>query len=170
MTILVEDLHRNLSVRAALLHLNNDNARETSSLTAEGFNRMIAVARVATYVEPSAAFLVAFEDGDACDGGHFRWFRGRLDRFIYIDRVVVAEDHRRRGLGRALYEDLFTRARRLGHSRIACEVNALPPNAKSDAFHAALGFVQVGSATIDNGAKIVRYLVRTNEHNDAPRP
>ena len=66
---------------------------------------------------------------------------------------------------RVLYEDLFAQACRLGHSRIACEVNALPPNPTSDAFHAALGFVQVGTATIDGGAKIVRYLVR-----DEPTP
>ena len=165
MTVPVEDLHRNISARPALLRLNNDNARETSTLTADGFDHLIAVARVATFIGPGAAFLLAFEHSDTYDGGHFLWFRERLDRFLYIDRVVVARDQRRRGLGRILYEDLFARARRLGHSRIACEVNALPPNPTSDAFHAALGFVQVGTATIDGGAKIVRYLVR-----DEPTP
>jgi predicted GNAT superfamily acetyltransferase len=39
-------------------------------------------------------------------------------------------------------------------------VNAQPPNPTSDAFHAALGFVQVGTATFDDSAKTVRYLVR----------
>jgi uncharacterized protein len=160
MTVAVRDLHKDVAARAALLRLNNDNARETSPLTSEKFDRMIAVARVATYVEPSAAFLVAFEHTDDYDGGHFRWFCGQLDKFLYVDRVVVADNQRRRGLGRALYEDLFTRARQLGHSHIACEVNALPPNPKSDGFHAAFGFVQIGTATIDAGAKMVRYLVR----------
>ena len=163
MIVLVKDLHQDASPRAALLRLNNDNARETSLLTAEKFDRMIALARVATHVEQGAAFLMAFEHTDDYDGGHFMWFRERLDKFLYVDRVVVAGNQRRRGLGRALYEDLFTGARHLGHSHIACEVNALPPNPKSDAFHAALGFVQIGTATMDAGAKTVRYLVRTKD-------
>ena len=130
MTIAVKDLHQDLAPRAALLRLNNENARETSPLTSEKFDRIIAVARVATYVEPGAGFLVAFEHTDDYDGGHFRWFRGHLAKFLYVDRVVVANNQRRQGLGRALYEDLFTQARQLGHWHIACEVNALPPNPK----------------------------------------
>jgi len=80
----------------------------------------------------------------------------RLGRFLYIDRVVVAERWRRHGLARMLYEDLFKRAIRLRHSRIVCEVNV--PNPVSDKFHEALGFEEIGRATFDDGATTVRYL------------
>jgi predicted GNAT superfamily acetyltransferase len=145
---------------ADLLRLNNENARETSLLTGEKLGNMIATASVATAVEPGIAFLLAFGQDDNFDGGHFRWFRERLDRFLYVDRVVVGHGYRRRGLGRLLYEDLFRRAEMLGHSHIACEVNVRPPNPTSDAFHGAFRFKEVGTATIEDGAKTVRYLVR----------
>jgi predicted GNAT superfamily acetyltransferase len=48
-----------------------------------------------------------------------------------------------------------------GHTHIACEVNVDPPNPTSDAFHAALGFVEIGCASIHDGSKSVRYLERT---------
>jgi predicted GNAT superfamily acetyltransferase len=156
----IGDLKNNHSARAELLRLNNDNARETSLLTRDRLDAMIASARVATVIEPGVAFLLGFEQSDDYDGGHFLWFRRRLDTFLYIDRIVVGQGHRRLGLGRLLYEDLFRRAELLGHVNIACEVNMEPPNPTSDAFHASLGFTEIGTATIDGGAKTVRYLVR----------
>jgi uncharacterized protein len=146
--------------RERLLQLNNDNARETSQLTAEKFVSMIESARVATVIEPALAFMLAFDQDDRYDGGHFQWFRQRLERFLYIDRVIVAAPQRGQGLGRLLYEDLIRRAGRSGCPVIACEVNFRPPNPVSDAFHARFGFVEIGRATMDNGQKGVRYLIR----------
>jgi predicted GNAT superfamily acetyltransferase len=160
MTPEIGDLHDDVPAREELLRVNNANARETSVLTREGFDRMIAAAHVATFIAPGAAFLLAFEERDAYEGGHFLWFRSRFDRFLYIDRVVVAEAHRRHGLGRRLYADLFERAAQRGHARVVCEVNQSPPNPRSDAFHAAHGFEEVGRATLDGGAKTVRYLLK----------
>ena len=37
---------------------------------------------------------------------------------------------------------------------------SLKPNPASDAFHAALGFSEVGGGAIHGGAKTVRYLTR----------
>ena len=153
----IEDLHLAPS-RDALLDLNNASARETSLLTSERFDQLIGWARLALFVPPSAALLLAFEQSDDYDGEHFLWFRGRFDKFLYIDRVIVAERYRRHGIGRLLYAHLLERAVQLGHTRVVCEVNLDPPNPVSDEFHAALGFVEVGRATIDNGAKTVRYL------------
>jgi predicted GNAT superfamily acetyltransferase len=82
------------------------------------------------------------------------------ERFVYIDRVIVAPSQRGRGLARLLYEDLIAAAARARHVLIGCEVNVEPPNPASDALHAALGFSEVGRAILPGGAKQVRYLTR----------
>lgn len=156
----VLDLHDCQSPRETLLGVNNASERETSLLTPERFDRLIEAARVATFIAPGNAFLLAFEQSDHYDGINFQWFRSRYDKFLYVDRIVVDAKHRGRGYGHTLYADLFERAEKLGHDRIACEVNVRPPNPVSDRFHQAQGFQEVGMATLGNGAKTVRYLMR----------
>jgi uncharacterized protein len=107
-----------------------------------------------------AAFLIALDQDASYASPNFRWFRARYPRFVYVDRIVTAPAQRGLGLARSLYEGLFAQAHAAGHDRIACEVNRLPPNPGSDAFHAALGFRQAGTADIHGGAKTVRYLLR----------
>lgn len=144
---------------ASLLDLNNRHSVETSELTAERFQSLIACATIGLVMKPDAAFLIAFDHLSQYDGSNYLWFRQRLDDFLYIDRVIVSEQFRRFGLGRTLYAELFRRAAQLGHSHIACEVNVLPPNPASDIFHQQLGFEEIGRATVTNGNKSVRYLV-----------
>jgi uncharacterized protein len=156
----VANISTDPATRAALLALNNASAQETSLLDAAKFARMIDAARVATIIEPARALLLAFDQASDYDGGHFLWFRERYARFLYIDRVIVSAAHRRDGYGRALYAGLFAEAVRLGHDAVACEVNQQPPNPISDAFHARLGFAEVGTAAVPGSSKIVRYLLR----------
>ena len=73
----------------------------------------------------------------------------------------MAASARGRGHARTLYHDLFDIAARNGHDIVVCEVNSDPPNPASDAFHAALGFSEVGHASIHGGAKSVRYFARS---------
>ncbi len=80
--------------------------------------------------------------------------------FVYVDRIVTSPAARGKGYARALYAELFQRAKSAGHTRIACEVNLDPPNPASDAFHASLNFHEVGRAAIHNNTKTVRYLLR----------
>jgi predicted GNAT superfamily acetyltransferase len=144
---------------AALLALNNAHVQELSWLDAGSLADLLLLSWHARVAPPAQALLIALRHDAAYGGVNFGWFRARYPRFTYIDRVVVAAEARGLGLARALYEDVFARVAAEGGGPIGCEVNLDPPNPASDAFHAAMGFVEVGRATL-SGGKVVRYYVR----------
>ena len=144
----------------ALLAINNEHAQELSWLEPERLTQLVRQAFLARRIGDVDALLLAFDQDAEYDSPNFLWFRARYPRFVYVDRIVVASAARGRGLARRLYRELFEQATYAGHTHIVCEVNSDPPNPASDAFHAALGFVEVGSARIHDGRKTVRYLLR----------
>lgn len=144
----------------ALLALNNAHAQELSWLEPARLQHLVRQAFLARRIGNLDAFMLALDQDAPYDSPNFLWFRSRYPRFVYVDRIVVASSARGRGCARRLYHDLFERAARAGHERVVCEVNARPPNPESDAFHVALGFVEVGSASIHDDSKTVRYLSR----------
>lgn len=145
---------------AAMLALNRAHVAETSALGAPDLRALLAQAfHVGTRARGRDAFLIALDQDAAYGSPNFRWFKSRYERFVYVDRLIVAPERRGRGLARSLYEELFAAAVRAGHDLIGCEVNVAPPNPASDALHAALGFREVGGAALA-GAKRVRYLTR----------
>jgi predicted GNAT superfamily acetyltransferase len=89
-----------------------------------------------------AGFVVTFGPGTAYDSENYRWFTDRFDDFYYLDRIVLHEDFRRRGLGSFVYDDVEETARK--HGRLALEVNLVPRNDASLAFHRSRGYVEVG--------------------------
>lgn len=144
----------------AVLALNNAHAEELSWLEQEKLRAMIGKAFAAPCIGAVEAYMLAFDQDADYDSPNFLWFRKRYPRFVYVDRIAVDPAARGRGHARRLYEDLFAAARAAGHDIVVCEVNSDPPNPVSDAFHAALGFAEVGSAAIHGGKKTVRYFAR----------
>ena len=142
-----------------MLKLNNANGRETSLLDEESMRALLDQACYARgFAGGATALLIALDQGAAYANPNFAWCQQRRESFVYIDRVIVAEAGRGRGLGRELYGDLFAAARRAGHDRVVCEVNLDPPNPASEAFYVAMGFRPIGEATIYEGKKTVRYF------------
>ena len=146
-----------LATIKSILGLNAQHVAETSPLDRA---RMEAMLGMAFWWEAPGdapdALLIAFDQNAAYDGTNFVWFKARHQRFVYVDRIIVAAHARGRGLARQLYERLEQKARKAGHDRIVCEINLEPANPSSIAFHDALGFVEVGQARLANG-KLVSY-------------
>jgi hypothetical protein len=141
--------------------LNNRFASKTSWLEAQAFHDMVGAAYAAVCVEPDAGFLLAFDQSASYDSANFLWFKRREKQFVYIDRIVINSSAQSQGLGGMLYECLFEMAREDGHKHIVCEVNILPENPVSLAFHERMGFEPIEDVTQNNGDKIVRYLKKT---------
>ena len=142
-----------------ILALSARHETETSPLDADKLRAMMAASWATHVFDDRGGYLIVFDETGAYDSVNFRWFCARYPTFLYVDRIVVAETARGEGRARRFYEDLTERARGAGFPLIACEVNLAPPNPGSDAFHAKLGFHEVGRAELDAG-KAVRYLTR----------
>lgn len=133
---------------------------ETGKLDHAKLADMVAASYCATVIGERGGYLITFDQDGAYESPNFIWFRDRYRRFVYVDRIVTDPAARGAGYARALYEDFFARARADEHVLACCEVNLDPPNPGSDAFHAAMGFSEVGQAKLANG-KSVRYLTRS---------
>jgi predicted GNAT superfamily acetyltransferase len=155
------DVLRTESRGKALLALNNAHAQELSWLEPERLEHLVKEAFLARRIGDVDAFILAFNQDARYDSPNFLWFCKHYPRFVYVDRIVVASAARGRGCARRLYHDLFEHAVRAGHQRVVCEVNSRPPNPASDAFHADLGFTEVGAASVYEGSRTVRYLSYT---------
>ena len=142
-----------------VLALSAQNETETGFLDEAKLTRMVADSFNAVVASPDFGYLITFAPDADYDSPNFVWFVQRATNFVYVDRIVVAAHARGQGIARAFYEDLFIAAGQAGYDEVTCEVNSDPPNPVSDKFHAVLGFLPVGSATLPNG-KTVTYLAR----------
>jgi uncharacterized protein len=128
-----------------VLGLNERNVELLAPLDADGLRKLIEVAHRADVVDDDglfSGFVVTIASGAAYDSDKYTWFSQRYDRFLYLDRIVLHEDTRRRGLGTFVYDTVEGEAAAFG--RLLLEVNIEPPNEPSLTFHRRRGFVDVG--------------------------
>jgi len=138
--------------------LNEQHSAELSSVSQSGFAGLVDRSAYARVIDDEAAFLLAFDQDADYDSPNFLWFKERVDRFVYVDRIAVSSAFRRKGLARLLYENLFEFTKERGEERVLCEVNSEPPNPVSDAFHASLGFAVLGRRSLPDRDRVVTYL------------
>ena len=126
-------------------------AAELAHIAAES-----VIALVAEVDATVAGFCLVLPPGADYGSQNYAWFAERYDDFVYLDRVAVAPAFKRRGLGRMFYGEVerLSAERRPTAREFALEVNLRPRNDVSLAFHAELGFVEVGRRETEYGALV----------------
>lgn len=146
----------------ALVALNAEVVELTAPMDAGRCAQMIQMASSCLVAEQDGSvigFVLVMYASDAYDGENFAWFGARLKRFAYVDRIVIGAAARGLGLGRRFYERVAEDARAAGCLTLTAEMNLLPPNETSLAFHAANGFAELGTRSYPDG-KVVSMQVK----------
>jgi predicted GNAT superfamily acetyltransferase len=133
---------------ADVLALNHQNVELLAPLDEPRLRQLLTWADSGSVIDVDGAFagfVLTFASGSSYDGENFAWFAERYPDFAYLDRVVIHEDFRRRGLATQVYDELEGSC---GRPLFALEVNIEPPNEPSLAFHRARGYTEVGRRTM----------------------
>lgn len=133
------------SDHASVLGLNRASVAQLSPLDEQRLAWIVSLAHRCLVAERAGAvvgFAVTIAPQTGYDSANYRWFGDRFERFLYLDRVVVAEGDRRRGVATRLYEQLEPLGQ--GCGRVVCDINVEPPNLASLAFHERRGYQQIG--------------------------
>ncbi len=142
---------------AAVVALNESVVKVTSPMDASRFGYLYELSTVKLVAELDGdivAFVMAMVDGNAYDNANYRWFSDRLERFLYIDRVVVSAACRGLGIGRLLYSQIYDWALESQLPTICAEIDLVPANPASLRFHSKAGFEQIGTRILESGKQV----------------
>ncbi len=133
--------------------LNQSNTPEVGSLeSVDHLQSLLQMSLLNLFVsnnEEMMGFTICFEENTNYSSKNYKFFSEREKKFLYIDRVAIAEKYRRKGLGKSLYKNLETLSKEK-KIPLCCEVNTFPMNKPSINFHKKLGFTEVGRKTFTN--------------------
>jgi predicted GNAT superfamily acetyltransferase len=96
-----------------------------------------------------AGFIILMREQQTYHSLNYIFFTSNYDKFLYVDRVAIKDGFRRQGLGKMIYDEVFRLAVDL-KTDVCCEVNTLPRNDASLAFHEGFGFKGVGEKDYDD--------------------
>ena len=125
----------------ALLVLNNASTPAVNPLTLEELKSILFIAEKCWIEEIDgelAAALIIIGPDQPYSSDNYTWLETQFSNYCYVDRIMVDQNHKRKGFGNKLYQELEKYAECNDARTLLCEVNLEPPNPQSIAFHTRL--------------------------------
>ena len=136
---------------------NQSTVPKVNSLTFEEF-RLQSVNCTYSYIQCSTnsmpvGFIFLYDEKTEYDSLNYSYFKNRYQKFLYVDRIIIAGEHQKKGYGQQLYDFVIDTH---NPDIFCCEVNITPPNRQSLSFHHKYGFKEIGQQNVYN--KVVSLL------------
>jgi len=141
---------------------NESTVPKVNSLTFEEF-RLQSINCTYSYIQYSTdsipvGFIFLYDEKTEYDSLNYLYFKNKYQKFLYVDRIIIAAEHQKKGYGQQLYDYVIDTH---NPDIFCCEVNIIPPNRQSLSFHQIYGFKEIGQQTIYN--KVVSLLTYTKK-------
>ncbi|MDO9319926.1 MAG: GNAT family N-acetyltransferase [Gammaproteobacteria bacterium] len=104
-----------------------------------------------------SGFLLSIGAGRAVENFGYMWFQTRFDNFLYVDRVVMVADARRRGMATAMLMEVLQWCRERGIDNLVCQVRDRPANPAGHALCKKLGFTPLESVMLPSRDIVTMY-------------
>lgn len=130
----------------AILELNEKSVQVLSPMDKNKLLRLIELSAISVVVEDTkqiAGFLLAFTQDVQYESVNYEWFNRHFDAFLYIDRIVISDQFRGKGIASKLYEYAQDWAIDNTLPSIFAEIDLMPPNDPSLLFHQKMGFKEL---------------------------
>ena len=149
-----------LSDLEAIRAINQENIPEVSDI--ESIERLQQLIDWSSHVivvrdETVAGFIILMREDQNYESPNYDIYNSKKEPFLYVDRIAIQESYQRKGLGKLIYNKVIEIGKELDIN-VTCEVNTVPRNTPSLAFHAGFGFEEVGTKDYDDHSVV--YLTK----------
>ena len=144
----------------AIREINQENIPEVSDI--ESIERLIQLIDWSSHLiivrsSEIAGFIILMRENQDYESLNYDFFNKKGEPFLYVDRIAIQENYQRKGLGKLIYDKVIEIGKEL-NVNVTCEVNTIPRNTPSLAFHSGFGFEEVGTKDYDDHSVV--YLTK----------
>ena len=148
--------------------INQENTPEVGSRTLEGLQNSLENSEYnlcAVVDNVVVGFVISFQDTEITNSymediehKNFYEISQRVSDFLYIDRIAVDKNYRKRSIGSKLYDEVIYFAEINSISHLTAEINLLPSkNMPSFNFHEKFAFTELDTVKYSEDYEAVSY-------------